>query len=203
MEIGTPFSSLHLVLVACYLLRFGLSQFSSRFHCQANIWKALQRASERSRRYPDILSSTCGVTFLGTPFQGSHECFSDAADLRVVTAMAMTEGQSPNLVKFLRRDHQGEELDQLIQKFCEMVHHKDFNFPIACFYETLPTDFTKVKGYLPKSFTDCLGPKNQRIVGSLYANHFDTNSNLESLLGEIRPVFKVPNGLRWMLDTEC
>lgn len=117
--------------------------------------------------------------------------------------MAMTEGQSPNLVNFLHRDDKGKVLDQLVQKFCEMVHHKDFNFPIACFYETLPTDFTKVKQYIPKAFANGLDPKNHKIVGSLHENHFDTNSDVDSSSGQIRRVFKDQNGLHWMLGMQC
>lgn len=93
------------------------------------------------------------MAFLGTPFQGSHEGFFTAAQLRVAVALTMRGETANELVDYLRNDDRGRrELDDLVHLFCEMVNNNRSKFPIVCFYERLQTDFTKVVRDLPPEF---------------------------------------------------
>jgi len=91
------------------------------------------------------------VAFLGTPFQGSDEGYLSAAQLRIAVARSMGGETSDELVQYLKTDA-SRELDELVQRFCEMIRAKEFSFPIICFYETQWTDFTKVIKNLPLPF---------------------------------------------------
>ncbi|PHH87967.1 hypothetical protein CDD83_8168 [Cordyceps sp. RAO-2017] len=113
---------------------------------------ALHRARE-VREYQDILRSTVGIAFLGTPFQGSNEHFYTVTQLRIAVAIWMGGAASDELVKYLRNDASGRgQLDEVIQRFCEMIEDSEFKIAIVCFYETQPTDFTKVVCQLPPQF---------------------------------------------------
>jgi hypothetical protein len=144
-----------------------LSRFASpslNLSSRTKFWKALHRALE-IREYQGILRSTVGVAFLGTPFQGSHACFYTAAQLRIAVAVHMGGEVSNELVRYLRNDAGGRgELDELIQRFCEMVENNELKFPMVCFYETLSTDFSKVIRNLPPEFADQLDSDNTGIV---------------------------------------
>ncbi|PVH68034.1 hypothetical protein DL98DRAFT_475129 [Cadophora sp. DSE1049] len=127
--------------------------------------KSLHRAREVPE-YQGILRSTVGVAFLGTPFRGSHESFYSATQLRAIVAIHMGREASSELIKYL--DARGAELDELVQRFCEMVEHHEFKFPIVCFYETQRTDFSKVVKELPIEFVKCL---NSDSTGILVERH--------------------------------
>lgn len=101
--------------------------------------KALVQAAESHSKYQDILKSTVGIAFLGTPFQGTNDGFISAVQLRIAVALSMDDQASDELAKYLNT----EELNEVVLQFCEMVQHKNFKFPITCFYETKRTDFTK------------------------------------------------------------
>ncbi|KAI0446725.1 hypothetical protein F4803DRAFT_449217 [Xylaria telfairii] len=103
--------------------------------------KALHRASEVKSRYQDILKLTVGVAFLGTPFQGGHPGAVTAAQMRIAVAMEMGFESSSKLVKYLEAEG-NDELDELVQSFCEMVNKPGSKFPIVCFYERHTMDFT-------------------------------------------------------------
>lgn len=70
---------------------------------------------------------------------------------------------SHEMVNYLRTDAGGRrELDELVQRFCEMLEQDDFKIPMVCFYETQRTDFTKVISNLSPEFVkhlngDCSG----------------------------------------------
>ncbi|XP_044720024.1 ankyrin repeats (3 copies) domain-containing protein [Hirsutella rhossiliensis] len=97
--------------------------------------------------------------------RGSHESFFTATQLRVVVAIHMRGDSSSELVKYLGNDAGGRgELDEIVQRFCEMVEDKEFKFPMVCFYETQPTDFTTVIRKLPPEFIKCLGSDNKGIL---------------------------------------
>lgn len=129
--------------------------------------KALYRAAESSSKYRDILKSTAGVAFLGTPFQGSHQGFYTAAQLRAAVAISMSGEGSEHLVEYLNNDvNARESLDELVRLFTEMVFRKQFNFSIICFHETLPTDFRAVVKNLPPEFAERLGDNKTGIVCS-------------------------------------
>jgi hypothetical protein len=120
---------------------------------RSDIWKALYRASETRGRYHHIFSSTIGVVFLGTPFQGSHESFYSATQLRIAVAITMNNEVSTGLVDYLDTDnHEREKLDEVVQLFCEMINKKQIEFPVLCFYETKTTNFTRVLEKLPRGY---------------------------------------------------
>lgn len=75
-------------------------------------------------------------------------------------------GESSNeLLKYLQNDASGRgELDELIQRFCEMVKRDQFKIPMVCFYENLPTDFTQVIKHLPSGYRKMLDSNNRGIV---------------------------------------
>ncbi|KAH7370292.1 armadillo-type protein [Rhexocercosporidium sp. MPI-PUGE-AT-0058] len=131
--------------------------------------KALHRSFERQSRYQNILDSTVGVAFLGTPFQGSHCGFLTATQLRLDIAISMGGETADELVKYLS-NNEGErrQLDDVVQLFCEMVSNKSFSFPIRCFYETHKTDFKNVLKNLSSEHRTELG-KND--TGILVAEH--------------------------------
>jgi hypothetical protein len=78
---------------------------------------------------------------------------------------------SNELVKYLRNDAGGRgELDELVQRFCEMLDNNELKFPMVCFYENQSTDFSKVVRNLPPEFTKQLDSDNTGIVSF----HFTT-----------------------------
>ncbi|KAI1739554.1 ARM repeat-containing protein [Xylaria scruposa] len=109
--------------------------------------KALHRAPE-VREYKQMLTYTAGIVFLGTPFQGSDEAFFNATQLRIEVAVSMGGEASDKMVKYLKNSNNGkrelDELDELVQRFRQLVADEKFNFPMICFYETRRTDFKKV-----------------------------------------------------------
>ncbi|RYP33044.1 hypothetical protein DL767_004955 [Monosporascus sp. MG133] len=117
--------------------------------------EALCRAAESGIKYRDVLKSTVGVAFLGTPFRGSHRGFYTAVQLRIAFAVSRGGEASNNLVKYLNSDANARgELDELVRLFTEMVYRKQFKFSIVCFYETLPTDFRAILRCLPPEFAE-------------------------------------------------
>ncbi|KAM4068139.1 NB-ARC domain-containing protein [Hirsutella rhossiliensis] len=104
--------------------------------------RALHRASASHSPYQPILRATVGVAFLGTPFQGSHDGFLTATQLRLNVAAASGGETASELLKYLdKHDDQRRQLDDVVQQFCEMTSSDMFKFPIICFYETHRTDF--------------------------------------------------------------
>ncbi|RGP71810.1 ankyrin repeat [Fusarium sporotrichioides] len=127
--------------------------------------KALLLASEPYGRYKDIYRLTIGAIFLGTPFQGTHEGFCTAADLRVSVARVSGEETTRELLAYLESEpNERGELDQLVERFSIMINHDDFKIPIRCFYETQPTDFTKIIKDLPSRFVKDLHGKSKGVL---------------------------------------
>ncbi|KAJ8128592.1 hypothetical protein O1611_g5042 [Lasiodiplodia mahajangana] len=111
--------------------------------------KALQRASEGNSRYHDILHSTIGAVFLGTPFRGSENSLYSAADLRLAIALSTGAEFGGELVGYCRG------LDDIVPRFTQMVSHDGFKFPIVCFYETQKTcvgTLVRNKSDIPEGF---------------------------------------------------
>jgi hypothetical protein len=105
------------------------------------------------------------VVFLGTPFQGSHESFYTATQLRLAVAIQEGGEASSELLKYLRNDVGGRgELDELVQRFREVIEHQRFKFPMVCFYETQSSDFTKVIKDLPTEYAKQLNSDHTGIV---------------------------------------
>jgi hypothetical protein len=92
---------------------------------------------------------------------------------------------SKELVKYLKSDMGRGELDELVQRFCEMNQYDKFKFPIVCFYETRRTDFVKVMGDLPNEFAKHLDSDNTGIV-SLHFMRISLALTLSSLSRGIR-----------------
>lgn len=123
--------------------------------------KALVRATEQSHprreRNQQMLDSVIGLVFLGTPFVSSWETGRKAAEMRLKAARlaAAEEGiqYSTELVSYLAPTTPDvpSPLDELVQRFREMVAHSEFKIPIVCFYETRHTNFSAYKSRLPKS----------------------------------------------------
>ncbi|KAH6957864.1 hypothetical protein BKA56DRAFT_680749 [Ilyonectria sp. MPI-CAGE-AT-0026] len=123
--------------------------------------KALVRATEQSHprreRNQQMLNSVIGLTFLGTPFAASWEMGRKAAEMRLEAARlaAAEEGiqYSTELVSYLAPTTPDvpSPLNELVQRFGEMVAHSDFKIPVVCFYETRHTNFSAYKSRLPKS----------------------------------------------------
>ncbi|KAI0855015.1 ARM repeat-containing protein [Xylaria cubensis] len=126
--------------------------------------KALHRAQEVPE-YKNMLTFTAGIAFLGTPFQGSHASFYDATQLRIAVAESMGGEVSNEMVKYLRNSDDGRrELDELVQRFRELIEQEAFKFPMICFYETRQTDFRKVMRNLPRAFVQELGGRESGIL---------------------------------------
>ena len=122
------------------------------------VLKALIRATEvyasgRGDENREILRSTVGIAFLGTPFQGSWAFGNNAAQLRIAVASLTDSEISQALVQYL---HSGSRkspspLDELGQKFREMMTHDATKIDFCCFYETRDTDFSAIGKKLPDS----------------------------------------------------
>jgi hypothetical protein len=112
-----------------------------------------------------MLKSTIGVAFIGTPFQGSHQGFFTATQLRLNIAISAGGETADELIKYLSNNNrERRQLDDVVQQFCEMVHNNRFKFPIRCFYETQRTDFKKVLGKLSPEYRKELGENDTGIV---------------------------------------
>jgi hypothetical protein len=136
---------------------------------RSDIVKALHQASELKSKYHDIFRSTVGVAFLGTPFQCSYKGLFTSAQLRIAVALFMGNEASDNLVQYLKADASGcRELDELVQRFRQMVADDKIRFPIICFYETQRTDFTNAINKLPLEFVNLLNDDNKRIVSNWF-----------------------------------
>ncbi|EFY98052.2 nacht nucleoside triphosphatase [Metarhizium robertsii ARSEF 23] len=132
--------------------------------------KALHRASEGHSKYQNILKSTVGIAFLGTPFQGSNKGFITSTQLRLNIAISSGGETADELVKYLNNnDSERKQLDEVVQQFCEMANSKMFKFPIICFYETRRTDFKKVLKELTPEFRKALGKHDTGILVPEYS----------------------------------
>lgn len=119
--------------------------------------QALVRASTKHSKYASILNATAGAIFLGTPFQGSHKVFKDAVSTRVLLALEANGGgqAASGLVRYLQKNEEGHhnnELDELVQQFCELLRVPELAFPIFCFYETVASDFRGFREKLPAEY---------------------------------------------------
>lgn len=110
---------------------------------------------------------------------------------------------SNDLVRYLENEpSERGELDELVQRFCEMLAAEEFKFPIFCFYETQRTDFTKVIRNLPPEFLKLLDSDKKGIVSSpLLSTNFILSPR--SLSMKIQLAFQDHAGSGWMLDTLC
>lgn len=114
-----------------------------------------------------MLKSTVGVAFMGTPFQGSHQGFVTATQLRLNIAISAGGETADELIKYLSSNNRDRgQLDDTVQLFCEMSTSNSFKFPIRCFYETQRTDFKKVLKKLPPEYIKQLGENHTGIVSS-------------------------------------
>jgi hypothetical protein len=121
--------------------------------------KALLRAAEpyhQRGEYGEILRLTVGVAFLGTPFCGSWDAGYKAAELRIAVAIATGGEYSKELPQYLRggNSHQPSPLDEVADKFYEMVKHEAYKFDIVCVYETRHTNFSAKRRKLPKGYAE-------------------------------------------------
>ncbi|KAI0446704.1 hypothetical protein F4803DRAFT_546853 [Xylaria telfairii] len=98
-------------------------------------------------KYGDIVRHTVGVTFLGTPFQGTDDFLLQITLLRISAAIDAGTESSHELAKLLRHNGNRRELDELVHKFCQVKDNPKYKFPVVCFYETLQTQF---KGFLKR-----------------------------------------------------
>ena len=83
--------------------------------------------------YEDIVSSTSGIVFLGTPFRGSPASTWGTIITRCTSALGL--GSHTVLLKTL--EEHSERLDLLLSDF--LVISKQFDIRLLCFYETKPT----------------------------------------------------------------
>ncbi|KAI1276054.1 hypothetical protein F5Y07DRAFT_367963 [Xylaria sp. FL0933] len=120
--------------------------------------KALNQASSNHGKYRDILDSTSGIVFLGTPFYGAHPGFNSAIELRYAVALSQNAEVSDELLHYLVQEPDSE----LIRSFCELIQNTRKR--IICFYETRRTNFGAVISKLPDSFKSGLDAENMGIL---------------------------------------
>ncbi|KAM0490273.1 hypothetical protein ACHAP8_011750 [Fusarium lateritium] len=139
-------------------------------HADTFLDRALVRATERYHprgpKYHQVLDFTVGVAFLGTPFSGSWGTGYTVADLRVAVAIESGGEYNRELMEYLRQGtpESPGPLDDLVQKFSEMIHHTDFKFGKVCFYETRHTNFSAYRKKLPKDYAAQLDIDGHGIV---------------------------------------
>lgn len=120
--------------------------------------KALSRAAETSHPmhedFNQILFHTVGVTFLGTPFHGSHGPGYTAAELRIAVAYQNGKSYSRELIEYIRMGTQDKPgpLEEVITRFTELLINDPYRFRIVCFYEQCPTSFFAKLSKLPQSY---------------------------------------------------
>ncbi|KAH6967166.1 hypothetical protein EDB82DRAFT_542181 [Fusarium venenatum] len=144
---------------------FVASCFSGLLLAQALV-RAADRYHPRGAKYRQILDFTVGVAFLGTPFSGSWETGYTVADLRVAVAIQSGSEYNRELMEYLRqgtRESPGP-LDDLVQRFSEMIHHEDFKFGKVCFYETRHTNFSAYRKKLPEDYAARIDTNGHGIV---------------------------------------
>jgi len=98
--------------------------------------KALNLASASRSEYHDIVASTVGIAFLGTPFRGTPAASATVVRTRLASIVGMTA--SDRLVRDL--DGKSGVFEDIVQTFSNLVHTWNSQIPIRCFYETLPTN---------------------------------------------------------------
>lgn len=123
--------------------------------------KALVRAADayhsrgKAQSYRQILNRTVGILFLGTPFRGSWEAGTQNAQLWIDLARAQHDEFSEELSQYLRphgrKDTGGgpSPLDEVVQRFAELINHEAFKVPVVCFYETRATKKSSLFKALP------------------------------------------------------
>lgn len=91
--------------------------------------------STTQSEYKDILDSTVGIVFLGTPFKGSPG--TKVGQLRVHISRGLNYDASGHLLDVLNCST--GLLDELTNSFAFMARSHQHYLPLVCFYETEPT----------------------------------------------------------------
>ena len=118
--------------------------------------RATERHHPRKDQVRRIHESVVGLAFLGTPFNGSWTTGNKTAAMRVDVARqaAAEEGiqYSAELISYLTRStvDGSNPLDEMVQRFHEMVADKDYNVSLACFYETRHTKHSASLSRVPR-----------------------------------------------------
>lgn len=108
-------------------------------------FQAINREAQEGSPYRNVLLSTVGTVFLGTPFQGSD--VAGLAGWQVAISGIMGEQTSNELIRDLDKNH--DLLHRRIQKFTEIANADSVRLPMACFFETKPTEM--LRRLLPRS----------------------------------------------------
>lgn len=80
--------------------------------------------------------SIAGIITLGTPFKGTRA--ATAAQIRVKLAETFGGEVSEKLLEVLRGDQ--SSFDKTVERFARLVHDKNRNLALKCFYETQKSD---------------------------------------------------------------
>ncbi|KAI0436478.1 hypothetical protein F4803DRAFT_556972 [Xylaria telfairii] len=131
--------------------------------------KALVRAAQQWGDRQEILDYTAGVVFLSTPFRGSAEGHINATAIRIAAAAKQKLATSDDLMKYLRAKEARDELHEVVQNFTVMIRHDSFKFPFTCFYETQPTDFSKIVDKLDEEFKNKLDEMHRGVLVDRYS----------------------------------
>ncbi|KAJ2986541.1 hypothetical protein NUW58_g4975 [Xylaria curta] len=153
-----------------YPIIFVASCFSGLLLSKA-LLRAVDGFAPRANQNRDIFHSTVGVAFLGTPFQGSWNTGYTAAQLRLAVARESGFECSQELVEYIRgASGHRSLLDDLVQRFTEMIHDQAFKFDIVCFYETRHTNFSAILKKLPPEYVqEQIDPNGHGIVVERYS----------------------------------
>ncbi|KAK1760821.1 hypothetical protein QBC47DRAFT_368295 [Echria macrotheca] len=101
--------------------------------------EALTRAGQYRNPYRNVLLSTAGIVFLGTPFRGSDA--SQQAEWQTIVAGVMGDRPSKQLVQALKESD--PQLRKLTQTFAELAGDDSLRLPAVCFYEKRKTEMLK------------------------------------------------------------
>lgn len=122
--------------------------------------------------------------------------------MRVSAAIAAAREYNKELIEYLKQGtpESPGPLDDLVQRFTEMIRHSDCNFGIVCFYENRHTDFSaKIKKLeLPERYTKNLDKNGHGIVRmdfrDLICSYFcrlaPVNDKMNRLSPKTLPAFK-------------
>ncbi|OAL53460.1 TPR-like protein [Pyrenochaeta sp. DS3sAY3a] len=99
------------------------------------IAEAINRAATEGSVHRQLLFSTVGIAFLGTPFKGSDG--DQQAQWQVFVGGIMGQRTSPQLVEDLNKSD--KELKSIVESFAETARAESLQLDLCCFYETKET----------------------------------------------------------------
>lgn len=98
-----------------------------------------------TKEYEDVVRSTAGAVFLGTPFQGTDKVLHEATVLRIQAAIKNNQASNAELGTLLDdapNDH--HDLQEIVHKLRKLLNNPEYKFPYESFAEDQPTNISSI-----------------------------------------------------------